>query len=44
VAVITLRNLHFISTRKAGSLGLDELIDTVTMEDTTDARQAEATC
>jgi len=43
VAVITLRNLHFMSTRKAGSPGL-ELLETVTMEDTTDARQAEATC
>ena len=44
VAVITLRNLHFISTRKAGSPGLDGLLETVTMEETTDVRQAEATC
>jgi hypothetical protein len=44
VAVITLLNLHFISTRKAGSPGLDGLLETVTMEETTDVRQAEATC
>ena len=44
MAVITLRNLQFMSSRKAGSAGLDGLLETVTMEDTTDARQAEATC
>jgi hypothetical protein len=44
VAVITLANLHFMSTRKAGSPGFDGFLETVKMEDTTDARQAEATC
>ena len=44
VAVIALGNLHFMSTRKARSPGLDGLLETVTMEDTTDARQAEAAC
>ena len=43
VAVIALRNLHFISTRTAGSPGLDGLLETVSMEDSSDARQAEAT-
>ena len=44
VAVIALRNLHFITTRKTGSPGLDGLLETVTMEDTIDGRQAVATC
>ena len=44
LVAITLRNLHFISTREAGSPGLDGILETITMEKTSDARQAEALC
>jgi len=44
VAVIMLCYLHPFSTRKAGSPGIDGLLETVTMEDTPDARQVEANC